>query len=338
MSQLSAEERDEMIYQSRILNNTTDNDGYVPIFRPRMLLPQYWGTWVFLGLLRALVYLPHGVASFVGARLGDLYRRLDKKRRHVANVNLGLCYPEMSPEARQHLIREHYRLYGQTFVDMALIWWGSERYLKRHIRFEGLHYYDAERKRGKAVILLTGHFVAIDIGGPLISTHHRQIGLIKPLYNEVMDWVLGRGRIRFGSRMLLRDRGMRQVVQAIKEGYGFSYVPDEDFGPEKSVFVPFLGTQAPTITAVSKLARMTRASVLPCFIWRQPDNKGYLIDIRAPLQDFPGGDDVADAARIRKVLADAVNEHPEQYMWTFKFFKTRPDGGPAPYEPGAEQR
>lgn len=303
-----------------------------------MLLPRFWGTWVFMGFLRLLAYLPRVASAFIGARLGDLYRIADSKRRHVVDVNLRLCYPHMQDADRKDLVRTHFRRYGQTFVDMALIWWASKRFLRRYIRFQGLEHYDAERQHGRAVILLTGHFIAIDIGGPLISMHHKQIGLIKPVYNDVMDWVLGRGRIRFGSRMLLRDQGMRQVVRSIKEGYGFSYVPDEDFGPEKSVFVPFLGTQAPTITAVSKLARMTKAAVLPCFVWRQPGNKGYLIDIRAPLENFPSGDDVVDAARVRKVLADAVNEHPEQYMWTFKFFKTRPDGGPAPYESGAEQR
>jgi lipid A biosynthesis lauroyl/palmitoleoyl acyltransferase len=338
MSHLSAEEREEMIFQSRIISNTSDNSGYIPVFRLRMLFPKHWGTWLFLGFLRLMVYLPRNFAAIVGAGLGDLYRLADSKRRHVVNVNLGLCYPDMAADRKEHLVRQHYRVYGQTFVDMALIWWASEHFLKRHVRFQGLQYYDDERNRGNSVILLTGHFIAIDIGGPLISRHHKQIGLIKPLYNEVMDWALGRGRIRFGSRMLLRDRGMRQVVQSIKEGYGFSYVPDEDFGPEKSVFVPFLGTQAPTITAVSKLARMTKATVLPCFVWRLPGSAGYQIDMRAPLKNFPSGDDVADAARVRKVLADAVNERPEQYMWTFKFFKTRPDGGPAPYEPGAEKR
>jgi lipid A biosynthesis lauroyl/palmitoleoyl acyltransferase len=303
-----------------------------------MLLPRYWGSWVLLGILRFLVCLPRPVSAIIGAGLGDLYRLLDAKRRHVANVNLRLCYPETDAAERKSLIRKHYRQYGQAFIDLGLIWWASDRFIKRFVRFNGLEHYEKARKEGRPVILLTGHFVSIDIGGPVISMHHKQIGLIKPLYNEVVDWALGCGRVRFGSRMLLRSRGMRQVVQALRKGYGFSYVPDEDFGPEKSVFVPFLGTQAPTITAVSKLARMTKSSVLPCFVWRLPYGAGYTVDIRPPLANFPGDDDAQDAARVRAVLADAVNEPPEQYMWTFKFFKTRPDGGPSPYESGAEQR
>jgi lauroyl/myristoyl acyltransferase len=244
------------------MNDNSHNGGYVPVFRMAMLHPRWLGTWLILGIVRLLVYLPRSFASLAGAGIGDLFYRLNKKRRRVTQANLRLCFPEMPDDERYRLMRRHYRVYGQTFVDMGLIWWASERFIDRYVRFRGLDYYRQVRESGKQVILLTGHFVAIDIGGPVISRHYKQIGLINTIDNEVLDWILGRGRVRFGSRMLLRDRGMRQVVQHIRDGFGFSYVPDEDFGPEKSVFVPFLGTEAPTLTSVGKLARMSNAAVL----------------------------------------------------------------------------
>lgn len=308
------------------------SNGYAPGFSWSLLHPRWWGSWILLGVLRLLVYLPRGVASLVGAGLGDLFYLLNKKRRRVVKINLRLCFPERSESERQAIMRRHFRVYGQTFVDMGLVWWASERFLEKYIRFEGLEHYQRALDAGKQVILLTGHFVAIDIGGPVISRHHRQIGLIKPIVNPVMDWVLGRGRIRFGSRMLLREQGMRPVVQHIKQGYGFSYVPDEDFGPEKSVFVPFLGTVAPTLTSVSKLARMTNAAVLPCFVWRRSAREGYRVEISPALADFPGDSEIDDAGRVRQVLAQAVQQYPDQYMWTFKFFRSQPDGGPSPYK------
>jgi len=304
---------------------------YRPEFSSGMFHPRWWGTWLMLGFLRVLVYLPRPVSAVIGAGIGDLFYLVNSKRRKVVQVNLKLCFPEMSETGRATLARHHYRVYGQTFVDMGLIWWASERFLDRYIKFDGLEHYQRQKDAGKQVILLTGHFVGIDIGGPVISRKYRQIGLIKPIVNPVLDWVLGRGRIRFGSRMLLRDQGMRQVVRSIKEGYGFSYVPDEDFGPEKSVFVPFLGTQAATLTSVGKLARMTDSAVLPCFVWRQSARQGYVIEIKPALENFPGGDDLQDAKRVRQELAEAIRQHPEQYMWTFKFFRSQPDGRPSPY-------
>jgi lauroyl/myristoyl acyltransferase len=295
------------------LASNNRNTGYVPRFKPGLLLPKWWPTWLVLGFLRLTVYLPRFMAEAIGSGFGNLFYWLNKKRREVVRVNLRLCFPEMTPAARKKLMRDHFRVYGQTFIDMGLIWWASEKYLDRFIKFEGVEHYTKQREAGKQVILLTGHFVGIDVGGPTISRHYRQIGLIKPIHNKVMDWVLGRGRVRFGSKMLLRDEGMRPVVQAIKDGYGFSYVPDEDFGPERSVFVPFLGTRAPTL------------------VWRLSAREGYLVQMYPPLDNFPSGDDVADATRVRQVLAEAVRQHPEQYMWTFKFFRSQADGGPSPY-------
>lgn len=305
--------------------------GYQPKFNPGMLHPKWWPTWMVLAMVRLTVYLPREIASYIGSGFGSLFCLFNNKRRKVVQTNLRLCFPDMPENERSRLLRDHYRLYGQAFVDMGIIWWASERFVDRFVRFQGLDHYRKQLDAGKQVILLTGHFVGIDIGGPVISRQFRQIGLIKPVYNPVLDWVLGRGRVRFGSRMLLREKGMRQVVQSIKQGYGFSYVPDEDFGPEKSVFVPFLGTAAPTLTSVGKLARMTNAAVLPCFVWRRPGNDGYVIEIKPPLPGFPSGDDVADAIRVREVLAEAVRQHPAQYMWTFKFFRSQPDGRPSPY-------
>lgn len=313
------------------MTNNNNNVGYSPRFSTRLLQPRYWPAWLLLGLLWLLLWLPRPVGAWVGARLGDLYFRASPKRRKVAEVNLTLCFPDMPEQERADLIRRHFRAYGQSVVDMTRAWWASPRHLESYIKFKGLEHYRHAREAGREVILLTGHFVGIDVGGPVISRHYKQIGLIKPIHNEVIDWVLARGRVRFGSKMLLRKDGMRQVVKAIREGYGFSYVPDEDFGPEKSVFVPFFATQAPTITAVSKLARMCDAVVIPCFIWRVSTRDGYVVDMQPPLDDFPSGDDVQDAHTVRQVLQRAVEQHPEQYMWTFKFFKTRPDGAPNPY-------
>lgn len=320
-------------YQSRIELNNRKNVGYIPRFSSRMLRFSQIPSWVLLGVMWLLVYLPRSFSNVIGSMLGDMYRISGKKRLKVVETNLRLCFPELTSEERTLVAKKHFRVYGQALLDSAVVWWASERFLERFVRFKGLEHYQSAIDQGHAVILLTGHFVAIDIGGPVISRHHKQIGMIKPVYNEVLDWALGKGRIRFGSRMLLRDQGMRQVIRSLKEGYGFSYVPDEDFGPEKSVFVPFLGTQAPTLTSVSKLANIANAKVLPCFVWRLPSTDGYLVEMMPALENFPSGNNVADAAIVRRVLSTAVRQHPDQYMWTFKFFSSQPEGRPSPYEP-----
>ena len=278
------------------------------------------------------VVLPRRLVAFLGVRLGDLFRYSSAKRRNVVDVNLRLCFPQLSDEEREQLSRQHFRVYGQCMLDMGLIWWASESFLQHYIRIDGLEHYQAELDAGHNVILLTGHFSALDIAGPAISWRYPQVGLIKPIKNSMVDYLIARGRQRFNGKVFLREKGMRSIVKAINAGYGFYYLPDEDFGPQKSVFVPFLATQSATITALSKLAKLTNARVLPTSVRRVSANEGYRIVIRPPLEGFPGKDPVADAAQMNQALAEMVAEAPEQYMWTFKFFKTQPDGAPSPYD------
>lgn len=314
---------------------TIDKKVLVDDYRPRcsanFFRPRWWLTWIMLAILGLCVLLPRPASSFIGARLGDLYRSTSKKRREVVEVNLHLCFPELSAEERDHLSRSHFRIYGQCLLDMGLIWWARKKFLDRYIKIEGLEHYQAALDSGRNVILLTGHFSALDIAGPAISRHYPQVGLIKPVYNKLVDYLVTRGRQRFHGKVYLRDKGMRPIIKSINAGYGFYYLPDEDFGPDKSIFVPFLATESATITALNKLARLTNAAVLPTSARRLSAKEGYRIKIHPAMNNFPGEDPVADAVRMNAELARMVADAPEQYMWTFKFFRTRPDGEPSPY-------
>jgi lipid A biosynthesis lauroyl/palmitoleoyl acyltransferase len=321
-----------MASTNNVNNNNAVTGDYRPAFRLGFLHPRNWSAWLMLVIVAICVLLPRRLVAFLGAGLGDLFRKSSHKRRNVVDVNLRLCFPDLSDEAREQLSREHFRIYGQCMLDMGLIWWAREKFLERYIGIEGLEHYQSALAAGHNVILLTGHFSALDIAGPAISRAYPQVGLIKPIKNSVADYLIAKGRQRFNGKVFLREKGMRSIVKAINAGYGFYYLPDEDFGPEKSVFVPFLATQSATITALNKLAKLTNARVLPTSVQRLSASEGYRIVIRPPLTDFPGNDPLADAARMNRALAEMVAEAPEQYMWTFKFFKTRPDGAPSPYD------
>lgn len=307
-------------------------ESYRPRFSIRLFSPGNWAVWLVLSLLGLCVLLPRTVSAFIGARLGDLYRYSNKKRRIVVDVNLHLCFPDMSAQERDQLSRLHFRIYGQCLLDMGLIWWARKKFLDRYIKVEGLEHYQAAVDSGRNVILLTGHFSALDIAAPAISRHHPQVGLVNPLENDLVDYFITRGRQRFSGKVYLRDKGMRPIIKAIKAGYGFYYLPDEDYGPEKSIFVPFLGAESATITALNKLAKLTNAAVLPTSVRRVSAREGYRIKIHPAMDNFPGDDPEADAARMNAELARMVAEAPEQYMWILKIFTTRPGSTSQPYD------
>jgi len=120
-------------------------------------------------------------------------------------------------------------------------------------------------------------------------------------------------------------------VKYLRGGGTLWYAPDQDMRSKDTVFVPFFGVPAATITATHHLARMSGALVIPFFHRRLPDGQGYALRLGAPLDGFPGTDVETDTARVNACIEQMVREAPEQYLWVHKRFKTRPPGTPAIY-------
>ena len=155
--------------------------------------------------------------------------------------------------------------------------------------------------------------------------------MFKPPRDALLNWFINKGRMRFGARLLTRKQGMRPVLRGLRQGTAFYYIPDEDFGPKRSVFAPFFGIPTATLPTLARLAAIADAVVIPLFVRMLPGGDGYEMVLSAPLQDFPSDNPVVDAARMNRVLEASIRKVPEQYMWTLKLFKTRPVNVPSPY-------
>ena len=115
------------------------------------------------------------------------------------------------------------------------------------------------------------------------------------------------------------------MIKSLKSGQPFYYLPDMDLGARDSVFAPFFGVQAATITALSRIARLPRG-IVPCVTRQLPGGAGYVVRFYPAWADFPSGDLPADAQRMNAFIEARVREMPEQYYWLHKRFKTRPPG------------
>lgn len=286
--------------------------------------PQYWPTWAALGLLRLSLYLPLKVRGWLAARLGDLYYRVNRKRRRIATINVALCFPHWTPEQQTRLVHQHFRTAALALFHIAVLWWGSEKTIDSCLRTRGLEYYQEARAAGRRVIVLHCHAVGLETS-LILSRYFPYVGFIKPLKNPVLDFVMTRGRERFGGHVYERSGGLRPLIRAIQAGYGASYVPDEDLGPKDSVYAPFFGVPAATLPTLGRMARMTEAVVIPCFTKLLPEG-GSELWLEPPLSPFPTGSALEDATVMNAVIERGVRTMPEQYMWTMKRFKTRDDG------------
>jgi KDO2-lipid IV(A) lauroyltransferase len=280
---------------------------------------------IALGLIWLLHFLPLAGLALLGRALGLLVYAAARERRRVGRTNLRLCFPEKSERERTRLLRCHFQAFGRAVLERGIVWWSSRARVMRLVRIEGLEHWKAVE--GRPVIWLAPHFVGLDMGGTRLAAEYEATSVYSRQKDPRLDAILYHGRTRFVMpRLFSRQEGVRPLVKAMREGLPFYYLPDMDFGPRDSVFVPFFGVPAATITGLSRLARLGKAVVVPVVTRQLPGGGGYVLTFHPAWSDFPSADAAADARRMNAFIETCVLEMPEQYHWLHKRFKTRPPG------------
>ena len=282
-------------------------------------------TRLALALMWLLHFLPLSWQAPLGILFGRLLFVLAGERRRVALTNLRLCLPQLRESERQALARRHFEVFGRSFLERGLLWWASPERLRRLVHIEGLEHLQAVK--GRPVILLVPHFVGLDIGGTRVMLEFDIVSIYANQKNLLFNAALLKGRSRFGgSTLLSRQEGTRKAIKAMRAGKPFYYLPDMDYGERDTIFVPFFGVPAATITGLSRLARLCDAAVLPVITRMLPGGQGYQVSIGPAWQDFPGASIEIDTRRMNAYIEAEVLAMPEQYFWLHKRFKTRPAG------------
>ena len=287
---------------------------------------------LMIGLLWLLHFLPLALLAPLGTALGRLLYLFAGSRRKVVLTNLRLCFPALDDAECRALARRHFGLVGRSMLERSLAWWARPARLRRICRVEGLEHLQALRAAGRPVLLLAPHFLGLDMAGTRLSMEGDFVSVYSPQKNKVFDHWLHHGRSRFNDQLLLsRHDGVRATVKAMKSGRPLYYLPDLDYGRKESIFVPFFGVPAATITGLPRLARLAGAAVVPCVTRILPGGRGYVLELGAPWDDFPGAEVEADVRRMNAWLEGVVRTMPEQYYWVHRRFKTRPPGEPKVY-------
>jgi Kdo2-lipid IVA lauroyltransferase/acyltransferase len=280
--------------------------------------------WIGYGSMLAIVHLPLGWQLAIGKALGRASGGLLRSRRRVVERNLEACLPELSPERRAELVREHFAALGASIVEMSMGWFGSIDTIRARVRVEGEENLRAALERGKGVILSSAHFTSFEFFWPVLrALCPRLCGMYKWQRNPIMNKAMIRGRGRSYDKMFANDE-VRGLLRSLAENSVVWYAADQSYAGKGSALLPFFGQLAMTNTATSRIARVSGATVLPCFCRRLPDDSGYVMSIGAPLQGLPSDDAAEDTRRLTALLEDYIRLCPDQYWWIHKRFKNRP--------------
>jgi KDO2-lipid IV(A) lauroyltransferase len=294
-------------------------------FKLSFLHPRYWILWFGIGLLWLIVtILPYRALIKLGGGIGLVLMSVFKKREKTAARNLELCFPEMEEQERLKILRGHAKSVGIALMETGMAWWWPTWRVKDLITITGLEHLEQAKKEGKGVLLFALHSFCLEIGGRLFTTQAKATSVYRPHNNPVMEHLQVCGRNR--SVKLITKRNIRAMITALKAGEAVWYTSDQDFGRSKAVFVPFFAVpDAATVVGASILTKGAPTAVLPYVITRNDDGSGYHIELSAPLENFPSGNDEQDALYSNSIVERGIMKAPDQYMWLHRRFKTRPN-------------
>nr|WP_297403086.1 LpxL/LpxP family Kdo(2)-lipid IV(A) lauroyl/palmitoleoyl acyltransferase [uncultured Marinobacter sp.] len=291
--------------------------------------PRWWPTWVGIFAMWCVAQLPIRCQWWLGKLAGLIVWRLAGKRRHIARVNIRLCFPELPARQQEALVRSAFIANGIGLLELGMAWFRDPAGFTGITEVHGLEHLRAAQAEGKGVLLLGGHYSTLDLGGSLVTEYIEADVMQRDHNNPLMNAVMTRARERrYGTVLGARD--LRGLFRSLKQNRAVWYATDQDYGRKDIVFAPFFGVPAGTITATSRIAERSGCRIVPFSHFRRTDKPGYDIFFHPALDSIPSGDDLKDATTINRVIEQEIRRAPDQYLWMHRRFKTRPD----PEDPG----
>ena len=290
----------------------------------RLAAPWHWPAWAFIAVMWLACRLPLRWQFALGRQLGRCAFHVGGRRRAIAEANVRHCFPNLDAAARTQLAQRTFEGVGIGLFEAAYAWSRPLAPLASRVELHGLAALEEAAAQGQGVLLAGTHFSTVEIAGALLAERVSFDVIYRRNRNAVVDWAMLRGRRRRYEAVIERSH-MRQVARRLQQGRIVWYAADQDFGRRHSVFAPFFGHPAATVTAGARLARMTGAAVVLMSHFRDEARQAWSVRLK-PLHGYPSGDALPDAARLNAAIETEIRRNPAQYLWLHRRFKTHPEG------------
>ena len=293
------------------------------------LHPKYWVTWIGIFALYLISWLPYSAKQWLGSTLGILMYKQGGSRLQVTRTNINACFPELSDEQKEEMIKQSFIANMKGLVETTIAWWCDHKPLIDKLEVHGYEHLKEAASRGKGVLLVGGHFSIMDLAGPLANSVFNFSYMYRPNNTPLFDAIIERSRTRYRHEKFNKFQ-ISEMNDYIKQGNTVWYGYDQDFGARRSVFAPFFGIQAATVKMTMSLARSTQATVVMVSQLRE-GNGVYSVRFSPIFENLAEDDDITAATRLNQQLEEFVRIHPEQYLWMHRRFNSRPEGEPRFY-------
>lgn len=281
-----------------------------------------------VGFLRLFALLPWRAVQAVGSAIGWLMWKLPNGSRQVVRVNLGKCFPEMAPEAREALVGQTLKDIGKTLTESACAWiWPAQKSLGLIRQVEGMDVLQQALQSGKGVVLISSHLGNWEMLLQYVCSLCQPSILYRPPKLKAVDELLVRQRTQLGNELAPSTReGIVSLVKRVRSGGIAGIAADPEPSRTSGVFVPFFGVPTLTSKFVPSLVHGHKAVAVFIHALRLDDGSGYRVIIEAAPEALYGDDVELAVTALNQGIEKQVRQAPSQYMWSMKRFKKRPDG------------
>lgn len=284
-------------------------------------------------LLRFFALLPLPIAHFLGAFMGCLVWLTPNQLRRQTLINLQLCFPGQDRRQRRRMARRSLLELGKTVTELGTLWLGDQQKAEGLIRHvEGAALVDNALRQDRGLIFVAPHLGCWESAGIFGANNYQVTTLYRTPRMHELSSLVRAARTRFGAKYVPANAsGTRALYKALGHRKVVGILPDQEPSAGMGTFAPFFGVQAYTMVLLSRLAQKTGAPVIMVYSERLPWGRGYHLHFRSVSEAVHSKDLHTSVTAINQAIEGCIRELPEQYQWSYRRFRSRPNGADSIY-------
>jgi Kdo2-lipid IVA lauroyltransferase/acyltransferase len=282
-------------------------------------------VYIGIGLIRLVSWLPLPAAHALGHGIGKILYFTGIAK--TARINISICFPELTAQQQDVLVRDSLIALGKTYAEMGMSWmWPIPKVQKLITQVDGLEYLQRALDEKNGIILIAPHLGNWEVLNHFFRQHLFMTVMYKPAKIDALDKFIFKTRKRVDVGLVPADRsGVEALYQLLAEKSVVAVLPDQEPSLKSGIFAPFFSQPALTGKLIGELANNTPAYLLCCYAKRLPDGN-YGVVLKPAAEAVRNSDPLVAATALNTSIEECIRDCPEQYQWGYKRFRRQPEG------------
>jgi len=274
---------------------------------------------ILISLWRALVLLPRWLQLILSSFIGLLFYLIPIKRNKYSKINIDLCFPNKTPEARKDIFKRNVISSGQVFFDTGIAWFWNNKRIKRNISYEinGLSKLLKDQASDKGILLFFKHSLHLELDSRILGMHAEIYGVEREHNSKYFQSIQRKGRLKSMLDVVDRKNTIR-FIKWLKDGKTVLYAPDQDYGMKKSNEIKFFNHPAATVSAPFKIIQKTNCKTY--FLNSYFKKHKLFIDIEE--LTFNDTEEIGFSKNLNSYIEAKIKLNPHEYLWQHRRFKS----------------